>query len=87
MYEKTEKSISWGKSQSVIAQLKKYAEYAWLKEVNSQSLQYSHACLKNAFEDFFGKRKGYPKYKKKNYKKSLVKPVERTASTLLTRGK
>jgi putative transposase len=65
MYEKTRKSISWGASQGVIALIKKYKEYSWLKEVNSQSLQFAHGCLKKAFESFFDNRGGYPKFKKK----------------------
>ena len=64
MYEKTGESVSWGDSQGVIAKLKKYEEYSWLKDVNSQSLQFSHSCLRIAYENFFEHRAGFPKRKK-----------------------
>lgn len=72
MYDKTKKSFPWGESQAVIAKLKKFEEYAWLKEVNSQSLQFSHSCLKKAYEGFFEKRNGFPKRKKKLVKSFAV---------------
>lgn len=74
MYETTGKGVSWGESQSVIAKLKKLEEYSWLKEVNSQSLQFAHHCLKRAFERFFAKKASYPRHKKKDGKKSFTVP-------------
>ena len=74
MYEKTGKSIPWGESQSVISKLKKYDEYSFLKEVNSQSLQCSHGNLKTAFENFFAGYAGYPKYKRKSSRKAFSIP-------------
>jgi putative transposase len=74
MYEITGKSIPWGESQAVIAKLKKLEEYSWLKEVNSQSLQFAHRCLKEAFERFFSNKANYPRYKKRNGKKSFTIP-------------
>lgn len=74
MYKKLKKSISWGESQGVIAKLKQYEEYAFLKEVNSQSLQYAHKCLRIAYKRFFDKQGGFPNYKKKTSKGSFTIP-------------
>lgn len=41
-------------------------EYAWLKEVNSQSLQASLRNLDNAYQRFFDKESGYPNFKSKH---------------------
>jgi len=53
-------------------------EYTWLKEVGSQSLQYSVECLQNAYNNFFRKckqkvkgKKGFPQFKKRHGKQSF----------------
>ena len=53
-------------------------EYTWLKEVGSQSLQYSVECLQNAYNNFFRKckqkvkgKKGFPRFKKRHGKQSF----------------
>lgn len=45
--------------------LKKQEEFAWLKEVNSQSLQMALRNLDNAFQRFFKLKKSFPKFKSK----------------------
>ena len=58
-----------------LPQLKRNEETKWLKEINSQSLQYSLENLDNAFTKFFKKQGGYPKFKsKKNPKNSFGIP-------------
>jgi putative transposase len=42
--------------------MKLVEETGWLKEVNSQSLQYSLKCLDGAFQRFFKKTSGFPKF-------------------------
>ncbi len=49
--------------------LKKQKQTAWLKEVNSQSLQASLEHMDNAFVRFFRDKKGFPKFKNKHYSK------------------
>lgn len=48
-------------------------ELSWLKEVNSQSLQYSLLQLDSAFDNFY-KGKGFPKFKRKAGEKSFTCP-------------
>jgi len=58
--------------QKQLPELKK--ELPWLKEVNSQSLQYSLACLDTAYKNFFKNNSGFPKYKSKHRRESFGVP-------------
>lgn len=49
-----------------ISDLKAAPETAWLKEVNSQSLQAALRNLDNAYTKFFREKKGFPKFKSKS---------------------
>src|SRR5690606_14034932 len=49
-------------------------EKDWLKEVNSQSLQFSLKCLEDAYKKFFKKLAGFPKFKNKRGKQSFRVP-------------
>jgi putative transposase len=74
-YQEEKKSLSRFDIQKDLPTLKKQVETEWLKEVNSQSLQYSLENLDNAFTKFFKKQGGYPKFKsKKNPKNSFGIP-------------
>jgi putative transposase len=77
-YQKTGKSPSCFSLMSKLPQLKK--ENEWLKEINSQSLQMSLRNLDNAFQRFFKKRGGYPKFKKKYAKQSCQFPQSSAVS-------
>ena len=71
-YQDEKKNLSRFDIQKDLPTLKKQVETEWLKEVNSQSLQYSLENLDNAFTKFFKKQGGYPKFKsKKNPKNSF----------------
>jgi len=48
-----------------LTQLKRDPDYAWLNDVASVPLQQSLRQLQTAFKNFFNKRTGYPKFKKK----------------------
>ena len=54
--------------------LKKQKETAWLKEVNSQTLQFAIRCLETAYANFFHKRAKFPKFKSKHAKNSFTVP-------------
>ena len=54
--------------------LKKRSETTWLKEAHSQVLQQSLKDLDQAFQNFFGKRGGYPHFKSKQAKQSVRYP-------------
>ena len=56
-------NLSCFELQKQLTDLKK--ECAWLKELNSQSLQASIKRMDNAYKLFFKRQKGFPKFKKK----------------------
>lgn len=67
--------VNYYTTQKVLTELKKREEYAWLKESGSQSLQMALRHLDNAYDRFFKKNSGYPKYKsKKNPVQSFTAP-------------
>jgi putative transposase len=66
-----------------LTQMKHVEETGWLKEVNSQSLQYSLKCLDGAFQRFFKKTAGFPKFHNKFRTNSFTIP----ANTRLRSGK
>ena len=73
-YLNNKKSINYNKQSAFLTQLKKEIETSWLKEINSQSLQYSLKCLDQAYQNFFNKRSQFPRFKKKNSKNSFTCP-------------
>lgn len=64
-YQTDKTSLSRFQIQADLPILKKQEETAWLKEVNSLSLQAALACLDNAFTRFFKEKRGFPKFKSK----------------------
>jgi putative transposase len=64
-YEQTGKSISWSELSVELTELKSKPGFEWLKEIDSQSLQQALADCKRAFDNFFQKRAGFPRFKKK----------------------
>ena len=69
-----------GKSDNYYAQaktlttLKKQEATAWLKEINSQTLQFAIRSLETAYTNFFHKRAKFPKFKSKHSKNSFTVP-------------
>ena len=66
MYKETKKTIPWNLQSNEIPKLKQNPEYAWLKEVNSQSLQQAVIHLDKAYLNFFRSGSGFPKFKSKH---------------------
>ena len=77
-YLNNKKSISYNKQSASLTLLKQQEETEWLKETNSQSLQYSLKCLDQAYQNFFNKRTQFPKFKSKKSKNSLAKHFKKT---------
>ena len=73
-YRLTGKSDNYCAQAKVLTELKKQDDTAWLKEVNSQSLQFAVKCLDKAYTNFFKKRAKYPKFKSKRSKNSFTIP-------------
>ncbi len=69
VYMRRGKSLSAYDMQSYLPKLKK--QYKFLEEVNSQSLQITCQNLGNAFKKFFIGKSNFPKFKKKNQRKSF----------------
>ena len=61
-YSLTKKTLSRFELQELLPTLKKDAATCWLKEVNSQSLQATLINLDKAYEKFFKKTGGFPKF-------------------------
>ena len=73
-YLNNKKSITYNKQSRFLTQLKTNEETEWLKEVNSQSLQYSLKCLDQAYQNFFNKRTQFPKFKSRKSRNSFTCP-------------
>jgi putative transposase len=64
-YVEIGKGLSYSKCSKELPSLKK--QYPWLKEVDSIALQTSTKFLGEAFDRFFKKQNGFPKFKSKKY--------------------
>jgi putative transposase len=64
-YQETGQSIPWTELSAQLTALKNKPDSAWLKQIDSQLLQQSLADCKRAFDNFFQRRAGFPKFKKK----------------------
>lgn len=73
-FTKTGKTLSVYDLKKDIPILKQDESTAWLKEVNSQSLQQSLFHLDTAYKKFFKKQGGFPKFKNKKSKQSFEIP-------------
>lgn len=74
-YSESSKNITKYELSNLLPEMKKSDETAWLKEVNSQSLQASLDNLDKAFVSFFEKRSNFPKFKtKRKSKQSFIVP-------------
>lgn len=73
-YKKTKTSTKYYEQAKVLTILKKQEGTAWLKEVNSQTLQFALRCLDTAYKNFFQKRSKLPHFKSKRSKNSFTVP-------------
>ena len=65
-YEQAGKSIPWSELSVELTGLKNMPGFEWLNAIDSQLLQQAIADCKRAFGNFFRKRAGFPKFKKKH---------------------
>ena len=73
-YKLTGKSDNYYVQAKTLTVLKKQEETAWLKDVNSQTLQFAIRSLESAYNNFFKKRAKFPKFKSKHSKNSFTVP-------------
>lgn len=70
IYQETGKSTSHYDMNSRLPFLKR--DHEWLKEAHSQVLQQSLGNLATAYQNFFSKRKGFPRFKQKRSRQSIA---------------
>lgn len=73
-YRLTGKSDNYYAQAKCLTELKKQEATEWLKEINSQTLQFAIRCLEAAYTNFFRKRAKFPKFKSKRSKNSFTVP-------------
>ena len=71
-YMNQQKTLNYYDNAASLTELKK--ELIWLKEVNSQSLQFSLKCLEGAYGKFFARSAKFPRFKSKKSKQSFCVP-------------
>jgi len=71
-YLNNKKSLNYYDQAAELTQIKK--TNTWLKEINSQTLQYSLKCLDMAYQGFFNKRTQFPRFKSIKSKNSFTVP-------------
>jgi len=64
-YETNKQTLNYNDNSASLTLLKQDENHIWLKEVNSQSLQFALKCLDCGYNNFFKKRGGFPKFKSK----------------------
>lgn len=73
-YRETKKSDNYYKQAATLTGLKKEDETIWLKEVNSQTLQFALRCLESAYLNFFRGKAEFPRFKSKKNKNTFTVP-------------
>lgn len=73
-YKIDKKSDNYYAQAATLTELKKKDETVWLKEVNSQSLQFALRCLDTAFKNFFSGQAKFPNFKSKKNKNTFTVP-------------
>ena len=64
-YDETGKSDNYYAQAKNLTELKKQQEYCWLKEINSQTLQFTLRNLETAYTNFFRGKAKFPRFKAK----------------------
>jgi len=72
--DKEKQSLNYHDTAKMLTELKQQAEFTWLKESNSQSLQQSLRHLDTAYAHFFRDGFKFPNFKKKSRKQSFTVP-------------
>ena len=73
-YQADKKSDNYYKQAATLTKLKKEEDTKWLKEVNSQTLQFALRSLDTAFLNFFRCNAQFPKFKSRKHKNTFTIP-------------
>ncbi len=74
VYEETGKGVGYNQTANALTKLKKEEEFEWLRGADAQVLQQSLKALQDAYERFFKKQNGYPRFKSRRLKQSIRYP-------------
>ena len=73
-YQKDKKSDNYYKQAKALTDLKKKEDFNWLKEVNSQTIQFALRSLDTAYINFFRGNAQFPKFKSRKHKNTFTIP-------------
>ena len=73
-YQADKRSDNYYAQAATLTELKKNENTIWLKEVNSQSLQFALRCLDTAYVNFFRGNAKFPRFKSKKNKNTFTIP-------------
>ena len=73
-YQADKKSDNYYKQAATLTKLKKEEDTKWLKEVNSQTLQFALRSLDTAYVNFFRGNAQFPKFKSRKHKNTFTVP-------------
>ena len=73
-YQLNKKSDNYCAQAKTLTELKKKDETYWLKEINSQALQFALRSLDTAYLNFFRAKAKFPEFKSKRHKNSFTVP-------------
>jgi len=73
-YQKDKKSDNYYAQAKTLTDLKKQEDTVWLKEVNSQTLQFALRSLDTAYVNFFRGNAQFPKFKSRKHKNTFTVP-------------
>ena len=76
VYKRRGEHLNYYAMQNLLPAMKKYLP--WLAEADSQALKYACRQVNNAFERFFKKQTGYPKFHSKHGKQSYTTTYAKT---------
>ena len=65
-WQEKHESVTYVKSSRMLTELKCHPDFVWLKSVDRMALQEAMRNLDRAFQNFFKKHSGYPKFKSKH---------------------
>lgn len=71
LYLKNKETVNYYDNARSLTSLKKYEQYEWLNEINSQTLQAALRDLDTAYNRFFRKQARFPRFKSKHNKQSF----------------
>ena len=74
-WENAKKTVSFKDTSSLLTQLKSTEDHLWLKEVDSIALQQSLRDLDTAYQNFFKRGRGYPKFKSRRNHRQTYRTV------------